>query len=52
MVIPGSVLTLTEAATPFASGVYGASLPQYGLLDIQVGLTSCALISHAQSNFL
>ena len=52
MVIPGSVLTLTEAATPFASGVYGASLPQSALLDIQVRLASCALISHAESNFL
>jgi hypothetical protein len=33
--IPGSMLTLTMAATPFASGVHGASLPEYGMFDIQ-----------------
>ena len=38
--IPGSLLTLTEAATPFASGVYGASLPQYGQLDM-VSVDKC-----------
>lgn len=32
--IPGSMLTLTEAATPFASGVHGVSLPKYGQLDM------------------
>jgi hypothetical protein len=39
-VIPGSMLTLTEAATPFASGVFGTSLPKYGQLDM-VAVDKC-----------